>query len=205
MKKIFDALLKYKLMIFLYIFCYLKGFLYFQKIVYVGLKTRISGIKNITLGSNVKFLYSTKIDATRGHIQIGNNVTLGDKDVVLIAVNSKITIDNGCYISGYTHVAAYSHDIFIGQNTLIGPNSFIVSENHGFKDKNKLIKNQDGTGMQISIGEDVWVGAYTVILPGSKISNGVVLGAQSLVNQKSLTSEYGIFAGSPIRKISERI
>lgn len=122
-----------------------------------------------------------------------------------MAVNSKITIQDECYISGYTHIASYSYEIFIGKNTLIGPNCFIVSENHGFRDKTQLIKNQAGIGMPIIIGEDVWIGTYCIILPGSQILNGVVLGAQSLVNQKSLTSEYGVFVGSPIRKISERI
>jgi len=205
MKKIFNLLLKYKFMLFIHLFCYFKGFIYFKRIVYVGPKVRINGVKNIIVGKNVKFLYSTKIDATNGHIHIGNNVTLGDKDVVIIAVNSIITIEDECYISGCTHIASYNHKILIGKNTLIGPNCFVVSENHGFKDRTQLIKNQAGIGKPIIIGEDVWIGAYSVILPGSQIMNGVVLGAQSFVNQRTVTSEYGVFVGNPIRKISERI
>lgn len=52
-----------------------------------------------------------------------------------------------------------------------------------------------------TIGDNVFIGAGTVILPGVQIGDNVIVGAGSIVT-KSLSSN-GVYAGNPARKIVE--
>ncbi len=52
----------------------------------------------------------------------------------------------------------------------------------------------------MEIGDDVWIGANSTILPGVKIPNGVVIGAGSVVVNKKVGS-YSIYCGNPAQKI----
>ena len=54
----------------------------------------------------------------------------------------------------------------------------------------------------IKIGNDVWIGANCVILDGSVIPNGCVIGAGTIVRGR--LEEYNVYCGNPIKKISER-
>ncbi|MDR0410092.1 MAG: CatB-related O-acetyltransferase [Spirochaetaceae bacterium] len=52
------------------------------------------------------------------------------------------------------------------------------------------------------IGNDVWIGQNSVILPGVKIGDGVIVGMNSVVG--SDTEPYTIIAGNPARIIRKR-
>lgn len=49
----------------------------------------------------------------------------------------------------------------------------------------------------IDIGDDVWIGCGSVILPGVKIGTGAVIAAGSVVNKD--VPEYAIVAGNPMK------
>ena len=53
-----------------------------------------------------------------------------------------------------------------------------------------------------TIGNDVWIGANTVVLQGVTIGNGAIIGANSLVNHD--VEPYSIVAGSPASQIRYR-
>jgi len=53
------------------------------------------------------------------------------------------------------------------------------------------------------IGNDVWIGARVVVLPGVHIADGCVVGAGSVVTS-SLAEPYGIYAGNPARLLRHR-
>jgi acetyltransferase-like isoleucine patch superfamily enzyme len=54
----------------------------------------------------------------------------------------------------------------------------------------------------IVIGNDVWVGTQCVILSGARVSDGVVIGANSVV--ESDIPPYAIAVGSPARVVKYR-
>lgn len=54
----------------------------------------------------------------------------------------------------------------------------------------------------IIIGNDVWIGLNTIILPGVKIGDGAVIGAGSVVTRD--VQDYEIVAGNPIKHIKYR-
>lgn len=75
--------------------------------------------------------------------------------------------------------------ITIGSNTIVGPGCTIVAINHGFDRGDVPIRYQpwiDRAEGSIVIADDVWVGANVVVLPGSTIGRGAVIGAGCVID-----------------------
>ncbi len=114
-----------------------------------------------------------------------------------IEIGEKVYINSGCVL--------YSgNGIVIGNNVLIGPNCSLTPVNHSFKDRDRAITEQGFAKSKggIIIEDDVWIGANVVILDGSIIRKGAVIGANSLVNSE--IKPYSINYGSPCRTIGYR-
>ena len=114
-----------------------------------------------------------------------------------------VYIGKNSYINSCTVIYS-GNGVKIGEDVLIAANCTLAPTNHEYRMKNKTIKMQrfkDSKG-GIIIEDDVWIGANCVILDGSIIRKGAVIGANSLVSGE--VPEYSVFAGSPARKIGER-
>ena len=76
--------------------------------------------------------------------------------------------------------------VCIGDNAFIAPNVGIYTAGHplGASDRNKGLEY----AYPITIGNNVWIGAGAIILPGVTIGNNVVIGAGSVV-----TKNKGVF------------
>ena len=109
---------------------------------------------------------------------------------------------------GYLFIGDYTR-IGLG-NTLIGPvrignhvnlaqNITVTGLNHNYQDAEKLIDEQGVSTQPVTIEDDVWIGANSVILPG------VILGKHSVVAAGSVVSRsipaYSICAGCPAKVI----
>ena len=110
-------------------------------------------------------------------------------------------------------------DVIIGDhtrigihNTIIGPVSIgshvnlaqgitITALNHNFTNKNKRIDEQGITTKQVTIGDDVWIGANAVILPGVTIGRHVVVAAGAVVTKD--VPDNCIVGGVPAKVIKE--
>jgi len=115
-----------------------------------------------------------------GHLKIGDRCTLGD-------YSRYSTIDR----------------IDIGKAVAIAEHVSIRGSFHRVA-KGEVIIDQGDDGEPISIGNDVLLGAQTVVLMGAIIPEGVVVGSQSMVRKSDKLHPYGIFAGSPLRHIRDR-
>lgn len=92
--------------------------------------------------------------------------------------------------------------IQIKANCLIASGVKFIDHDHGYGKENLIIK-QTGVELGITINEDVWIGANSIILKGVTINKGAIIAAGSVLN-KSVPS-YEIWGGIPAKKISERI
>jgi virginiamycin A acetyltransferase len=111
-----------------------------------------------------------------------------------ITIGGRAFINSGCVL--------YSgNGIWIGDNVLIGSNCSLVPTNHRFDDPyTKIIEQRfaDSKGGVI-IENDVWIGANVVLLDGTKIRRGAIIGANSLV--KGEIEAFSINVGSPVKKL----
>ena len=94
--------------------------------------------------------------------------------------------------------------IYIGDKVMFGPNVVVATAGHPIDPElrgDKMLQyNKD-----VYIGENAWIGAGVVIVPGVKIGKNVVIGAGSVVTKD--IPDNVIAAGNPckvIREVGER-
>lgn len=113
--------------------------------------------------------------------------------------STKSTIGNNSGIGVKAHLGV----VHIGNDCLMGEECLIVTRNHGFELKNKLIREQGYSEEKpVYIGDDVWIGHRVTICPGVHIADGTVIGAGAVVTKD--TEPYSVVGGNPARKISNR-
>ena len=84
----------------------------------------------------------------------------------------------------------------------MGPDVILLTGKHSFHTIDIPILMQPTTYESINIGSDVWLGARVIVLPGVKIGDGCVIGANSVVTKD--IPPYHVAAGSPARVIRKR-
>lgn len=115
------------------------------------------------------------------------------------------------YISQYSIVnmskigkfSSIAHGSYIGlweHNIDVATHSFYLYEHSG--NFVKGYKNYDKDKIKTIIGNDVWIGANSVILKGVVIGDGVIVGAGAVVTKD--VPPYAIVAGNPARIIKYR-
>lgn len=93
--------------------------------------------------------------------------------------------------------------IKIGNFVNIAPQCIFLTSNYDYTDWTKPMNYSSKTIYKpIEIGDDVWIGAGSVILPGVKICRGAIIGAGAVVTRE--IPEYAIVGGSPAKLIKFR-
>ena len=88
--------------------------------------------------------------------------------------------------------------ITIGDNVLIGFNVMLITSTHPTDPQDRLQERNDGIG-RIVIGNNVWIGAGAMVLPGVTIGDDSVIGAGSVVTRDIPASVIAV--GNPCRVI----
>ena len=114
-----------------------------------------------------------------------------------LVIGDHCVINSGCVL--YT-----GNGIRIGNHVAIAANCTFAPVNHAHEDRNRLIRDQSFMPSKggITIEDDVWIGANCVLLDGSILRRGCVLGAGSIVRDE--LDAYTVYAGSPPRRVAER-
>jgi acetyltransferase-like isoleucine patch superfamily enzyme len=114
-----------------------------------------------------------------------------------LIIGAHSVINSGCVL--YT-----GNGLIIGSNVAIAANCTLAPTNHAYADASALIREQGFLPSRggIRIGDDVWIGAGSVLLDGCVVEDGVVIGAGSLV--RGTLQAYGVYAGTPLRRLRQR-
>lgn len=91
--------------------------------------------------------------------------------------------------------------IVIGDDVLLGPDILITAASYRFNDGGPVTE-QAMDEADVMIGNDVWLGARVIVLPGARIGDGAIVGAGSVVRGE--IPPYGVAVGIPARVVSER-
>ena len=125
-------------------------------------------------GRNLRVKHNADISP---HIEIGDDSELGQN----------------CVIYG---------GVTLGSNVLMGPGVRIITRNHRFSDPSIPIRIQGETFAPVKIGDDVWLGANVVILPGVEIGAHAIVGAGAIVTRS--IPAWAIAGGNPAKVIKFR-
>lgn len=110
-------------------------------------------------------------------------------------IGKNVTINDRVFISA-------KGNCIIKDNVLIGHDVSIITTNHNFNDSFLNIREQGISFGEITIEDDVWIGAKAIILSGVRLGKGSIIGAGSIVTKD--VNEKAIVAGSPARIIKYR-
>ena len=95
------------------------------------------------------------------------------------------------------------YDLKVGRDVMMGPQVIILGDSHRFADLDVPMRLQGAIQHpSVRIGDDVWIGARVIVLPGVAIGQGAIIGAGSIVTKD--VPPFAICAGNPARVIRFR-
>ncbi|MFB0500161.1 MAG: DapH/DapD/GlmU-related protein [Candidatus Hadarchaeaceae archaeon] len=174
-------------------------------------------------GKNVKLRGRVDIRVfNKGKVIIGDNVDIDGQLELWVRDNARIVIGDNCHIEKFVRLnTGLNGCIELGKNTYVGKFSIINSFDHvtvgpyglisgnvmiidaGHDTKmGKLMNEQDTQTAPIEIGKNVWLAWGSTVLKGTKIGDGAVIGAGSVVTKD--IKPYAIAVGAPARVIKKR-
>lgn len=167
-------------------------------------ESRLRGLALSTLFQSKGLRVGRNVTITNHRlVKLGDAVTLY-QGVQLLAGNVNRTID----IGHRTHidVGTVIHGlggVEIGSKCAIAAGVIIYSQTNRYDRGPDIPIVDQGTRLSpVTIGDDVWIGAGAIVLPGVKIGSHAVIGAGSVV--ASDVAQWKIAAGVPARTIKDR-
>lgn len=151
---------------------------------------------DIKLGTNLKF-YGQIYD-----VNIGSNLNISDNCIFEFSADSELSVGDNCFFS-YGIVISCRKFIKIGDNVQIGEYTSIRDNTHDYNDYGLPMKNNKDLKDDIIIENNVWIGRGCIIMPGSIIREGVVVGANSIIKGELKSNK--IYAGQPLKFIKNRV
>jgi len=120
-----------------------------------------------------------------------------------IRCGESISLGKNSHINAFCCVwASPNSRIILGENLLMGPGCKLFSSNHSTENINIPMNVQPYVQKDIIVGNDVWLGANSVILAGTTIGDGTIVAAGAVVTKD--LPPYVIAAGIPARPIKAR-
>lgn len=101
------------------------------------------------------------------------------------------------FFANYNCTILDEAEVCIGSNCMMAPEAMICTAFHTVEPKGRL--SHKGMASPVHIGDNVWIGAKAVILPGVTIGNNVVIGAGSVVTKD--VPDGMVAAGNPAKVI----
>ncbi|MCM1458712.1 MAG: acyltransferase [Bacteroides sp.] len=109
----------------------------------------------------------------QGKVNISKNCRICVRDGATLKIGAGIFMNDGCQI-------ICRDKISIGNNVQFGQNVLIFDHDHDYKAEGGVAEGKFKCG-EIEIGNNVWIGANSVILRNTKIGDNCVIAAGSVI------------------------
>lgn len=141
------------------------------------------------------------------HISIGNNVSIGEfarietiEDWGNQKLAPNLIIGDNTSFEQYAKIICTSN-LTIGNNCVFSYNVFVSTAEHSYNNIENSVMEQELISRDVSIGDNCFVGMDVKIFAGVKISNNVIVGANSIV--MSDLPSYTVCVGTPAKPIKK--
>ena len=166
----------------------------------VSPEARLIGDGKIVIGDHVVVERGAELHATGGGlIEVASRSKIKG-NCYLKCYGGKITVGHRSTIGEFTVIAGHG-GVEIGDFCMLAPYVMLNAANH-ILDGDEPYRFQGEKTEGIKLRNNVWLGARTTVLDGVTISEGVVVGAHSLVNRD--LAKNSTVVGSPARPIQKK-
>ena len=177
-------------------------------LVLVGRGTRIFNCSYIKAGRNLNIDDYAEVNGlSRQGLTFESNVTIGKFASIRPSNQYGGNIGEGMKVGENSNIGPYSYIgcsgyIDIGKNVMISPRVSLYAENHNFEQTDIPMKEQGVTKEFITIEDDCWIAANSMILAGVTVHKGSIVAAGSVVTKD--VPAYSIVAGNPAKVIKKK-
>ena len=119
----------------------------------------------------------------------------GEQDIKIM-IKRGLKVGKNCHLGNCTIDPSHCFHITIGDNVTFGPRVHVLAHDAS----TKLFLNYTRVA-NVSIGSNVFIGAYSIILPGVNIGDNVVVGAGSIVTHDIPSNSVAL--GSPAKVVKQ--
>lgn len=129
------------------------------------------------------------------------------------AMTGFIGVGRGCTVSigaggwigrGFEITAAEGQQVVIGNDCLIAPLTTVrADDSHPMYDG--ITGRRINPSRSVHIGDHVWIGRDSVVLPGSRIGDGAVIGFRGMVTASRPVPDRSLAVGSPVKVVRRNI
>lgn len=152
--------------------------------------------RGLRVGRNVEFVCPSKIELGEGVWFAGNAYVNAGGPNGSVSIGERSHFDQFCVLYGQGGLRIGSGCAFASGVTVY------TQTNQAEAQLGKPVIEQPVLYAPVTIGDDVWVGARAVILPGVAVGPHAVIGAGAVVRDD--VPEWGIVAGVPARLVRMR-
>lgn len=119
------------------------------------------------------------------------------KQPMIIEYGANTTVGEGAFINFGVRILDTA-EVTIGARALLGPNCQIITVTHPVDDAEMRVADWE-IAHPVSIGEEAWLGAGVIVLPGVSVGERAVIGAGSVVTRDIPAG--AIAVGNPARVV----
>lgn len=112
-----------------------------------------------------------------------------------LSIGERSSVARGCTLDA-------RGGLVVGDDTMIGFECVFVTSTHNSSRLDVPMRQQGMYSAPIRIGDDVWIGARAIVLPGVSIGHGAIVGAGSVVTRD--VPDFAAVAGVPARVLRDR-
>lgn len=169
------------------------------------MKKRLGGGNSIFIGScssisncSIFFKGSKNVLRILDGVNLHNMTLTFEDDNNLIEIGSRTTVENNVEIC-----ACESRFVKIGNHCMLSHDiSIRTSDSYSiFKIGGERLNN----AKDVIIGNNVWIGCQSLILKGTIIPDGCIIGARAIVTQGLKANKNSLIVGLPAKIVSEGV
>ena len=151
-------------------------------------------LANIKLGKDVEIDPSTSVN----NVILGDHVKIAKRCSIYGGPENQLEIGANTYIGMNTIINGFSAKLIIGEKVSIAQNVNIMVDSgpNASPDMQKIFPIEK---KPVIIGDHVWIGASSIVMPGVTLGEFCIVAANSYVN--SSFDSFSIIGGNPARLI----
>lgn len=171
----------------------LSGEIYLDKVKTGMIRIGFGNIEMIDYRYQRTILFLEGSITFRGKCKIG----MGSR----LIITGALEVGENFLISGDGTIIC-NKKIVIGSNSQMAWESIVMdTDHHKIYDENGVHINEDKA---VVIGEKVWIGARSLILKGSQIADGSIVGANTTISS-IFEEQQGVIVGNPARVVKHNV